>query len=512
MIDILSLSMALSVGQGPGLPQPVYPQPGQRIVQQQTMPSALPTPNYPRQMPSLLTSNSEQPPMTLPNVPMNPMVGGHPAPATPAPAVTTNGNGAAAPCTNCGEEKKEEEAEEPESYFIMNVLNGTSFGQRLEERGITISGWTAMSYTGSQNVRTTNSPVTWNDRANRFLLQQSWLRIEKGIDTEAETATFGYRADILFGTDYRFTLPRGLFNDQLKNSRGQQNLYGVDPIQFYVNAYLPNVGNGVEVRAGRLYTPFGTESLEAISTPLVSRSYAFNWAPPFTHMGVQFSTQLTDRLSALVMIANGNDVFIDPSQELRVVGNFGYKSEDEKTAVTFGYSLGRGKFNNGDPFAPTTVSLMSEDSGRNNINVLDLVITRQVSDNFTYGFEAIYGYQTGVPTTALRAAQGLSLIGSAVQDTKTHTTAHWGSVVNYFTYKFNDKFTGIVRAEAFDDFQGQRTGFEGLYTAITGGLQIRPSNWLLIRPELRYDYNVDSRPFEGNKSLITAAIDAVIRY
>lgn len=79
-------------------------------------------------------------------------------------------------------------------------------------------------------------------------------------------------------------------------------------------------------------------------------------------------------------------------------------------------------------------------------------------------------------------------------------------------YKWTDKLTGIVRFELFDDSQGQRTGFDGLYTEITAGFQYRPIPALLIRPEVRYDYNNTSRPFEGKSDIVTAAIDVLIRW
>ena len=57
-----------------------------------------------------------------------------------------------------------------------------------------------------------------------------------------------------------------------------------------------------------------------------------------------------------------------------------------------------------------------------------------------------------------------------------------------------------------------RDGFEGPYTAITTGLQIKPWKSVMFRPEIRYDYNGYSRPFEGKHDLLTAALDMLIRY
>jgi hypothetical protein len=87
-------------------------------------------------------------------------------------------------------------------------------------------------------------------------------------------------------------------------------------------------------------------------------------------------------------------------------------------------------------------------------------------------------------------------------------------VCQYLNYSFTDKLGGILRFELFDDFEGQRTGFEGLYTAVTTGLQFRPRKDIIIRPELRYDYNGYSKPFNlGTRhDLFTASTDFIIRY
>src|SRR5439155_18196218 len=71
--------------------------------------------------------------------------------------------------------------------------------------------------------------------------------------------------------------------------------------------------------------------------------------------------------------------------------------------------------------------------------------------------------------------------------------AHWFCVVNYLTYAFTPRLSGTTRLELFDDEQGQRTGFAGLYTALTAGLSFRPHKDVIFRPEVRYDYNEEPR-------------------
>jgi len=391
----------------------------------------------------------------------------------------------------------------PDRWAVMQLLQGTWYGAFLDDHRTSFSGWTEMSYTASTD-HVSNQPVVWNDRANRFLMNQTWMRLERSVVTSGTTdITWGYRVDADYGSDYRFSLMRGFLNNQLLNAQGNQNIYGIDLIQFYTNVYIPTLFQGTDIRVGRLFTPWGFESLEGISTPFVSRSYAFNWSPPFTHMGIMVSPTFNAQWSGKFMLANGNDVFLNNAQEIRAVGAITWTSLSKADTVTYGWSYGRGKFNASIPFNPPTAGEQSEPAGRNNINVSDLVWTHIFDPRWTYSTELIYGYQYGVPA---------NVPGGIIAADKTSGTAHWGSIVHYVYYNFSKKLTGIVRFETFDDFEGQRTGFEGLYTALTLGCQYRPTKWMMFRPEIRYDYNGYSRPFEGKHGILTSALDCIIRW
>src|SRR5262249_5906183 len=137
-------------------------------------------------------------------------------------------------------------------YLLMESLQGTWPGTLLDTDRLRISGWTDLSYTFSSDERT-NLPMGFNFKANDLLLQQNWLRFERSVVTSGTTEpTFGFRSDwILPGSDYRFTLPRGIFNGQLSDSNGRPNLYGIDPVQFYAEAYFPTVARGMDVKVGR---------------------------------------------------------------------------------------------------------------------------------------------------------------------------------------------------------------------------------------------------------------------
>lgn len=391
-----------------------------------------------------------------------------------------------------------------ERWWLMRELQGTWLDALLDDNRLYLNGWIEQSFTGSSDA-VSNLPVTWNDRANRYLLQQSWVRFGRRVVTTGATdPSFGFRVDVLTGSDYRFTLPRGLWNSQLDNHvPGSQNLYGVDLIQEYVSLFVPKWFHGVEFRVGRLYTPWGAESLEAVSTPLLSRSYAFDWSPPFTHCGGGAYVAFNKQWSGVFLLTNGNDVFWgDPSEELRFVGNIRWAGPGGRNTITLATTLGRAKFNPAYATPPqqTTIALATEPFGRNNFNAFDLVWTHVINSAMSYNLEAIYGYQTNVPQAALAVGN-------------YNGFANWFSAAHYLFWRFSPQWSSITRFETFDDAQGQRTGFAGLYVALTQGIQFRINKSMVIRPEIRYDDNLLQTPFNGDRHwIITAASDLIIRW
>ena len=90
--------------------------------------------------------------------------------------------------------------------------------------------------------------------------------------------------------------------------------------------------------------------------------------------------------------------------------------------------------------------------------------------------------------------------------------ATWYGLQAYLRQDVNARTNLVARIELFDDVQGQRTGFPGLYSALSGGINYSPIRALLLRPELRIDNNSQSRPFAGQGWLFQALFNAVIRW
>ena len=361
-------------------------------------------------------------------------------------------------------------------WLLMDALQGTWYGDILDSQRMQVSGWTEASFTASTD-RHTNYPQGFNDRANEFLLQQNWIRFDQPVVASGSTEpSFGFRSDLLVGSDYRYTLPRGLFNGQLTANNGQPNLYGVDPVQFYADAYFPTIMRGLDIKIGRFFALYGVEQISAPDNALFSHSFD-DLFDPFTHTGVLGTLQLTDTWTIQAGLVTGSDIFVGPGSNPTFTGSVKWAPPGGRDSILFCVILGRGRFDQEHNF--------------NNPQYFDLVYTHKFNPRLNYNFEASFGFTNNVPD-----------IG----------TAYWGAMVHYLTYDFTPRTSGTIRLGLFDDPQGERTGFPGLYTQLTTGLNIRPRRDITIRPELRWNNNNETAAFENRHNLFTAACDVIFRW
>jgi hypothetical protein len=363
----------------------------------------------------------------------------------------------------------------PDRWPLMLVLQGTWPGWLLDGNKLQLYGWVDASFTGSTD-RHDQLPMGFNYLSNQVAVQQAWVRFEKAVDQTGTTPTFGFRSDTFFGLDYRFTIARGLLDSQLTADHGKPAEYGVDPVQFYTEGYFPQVGRGLDVKLGRFFAQFGYESIDTTQNPFVSHSYNFIY-DPFTHTGLLTTLKLTDAWSVQNGIVTGSDVFIDAAANLTYIGSVKWAPPTGRDSMLFAVILGNGRYDQTEQF--------------HNPEIFNLVFTHKFNDRFSYALDALYGFTTNVPDFGF---------------------ANWWAAVQYLSYTLTPRLTVVGRLEVFDDVQGQRTGFAGSYIAPTVGMNFRPNEFLVLRPEVRFDYNTESRPFEGKRAVGTAALDMLVRW
>jgi len=486
MFNALLLSAALSVGQTGTAPPPASDQ-DLVVVEETTSAPAPAADQILVPVAAFAAAPSPAPATQLPepvqiSAPLLPP----PAPPAAAPAA------AAAPSAP------------PPRWLLMKELQGTWPGGLLDSERMQVTGWIQGSFTGS-TTDDNNLPEAWNYRANQALMQQAWVRVARSVVTSGTTEpTYGFQSDWIFGTDYKFTLARGVFNRQLVDNNGFPDTYGVDPVQFYGEAYYPTIARGLDVKVGRFYAPWGVESIEAVSTPFLSHSYTFDNAPPFTFTGVLGTLTLTPVWTVQAGVVAGEDIILfNTSDTPTFVGTVQWtQPSGGRNVVKLATVLNSDDYDVGGAF--------------NNYDVVDVVWTHTFNPVLVSNVEAIYGWEKNIPDQP--APDGSTIhIGKA----------DWAGLAQYLQYTLSARLTAQARAELFYDPQGVRTSAlnipdaptfvtdtKGLYEALTLGLAFTPrvNKSIIIRPEVRYDYNDESKAFDGHHSLLTASTDLIVRW
>src|SRR5271166_5403110 len=102
------------------------------------------------------------------------------------------------------------------------------------------------------NASTSNlslAPAGYPIRPDRVELDQLVFRIERLPDTvQSDHVDWGFNVTNVYGLDYRYTIMKGIFSDQLLD---KNRTYGYDMPTFYGELYFPQIAQGMNVRVGR---------------------------------------------------------------------------------------------------------------------------------------------------------------------------------------------------------------------------------------------------------------------
>jgi hypothetical protein len=181
-------------------------------------------------------------------------------------------------------------------------LKDAGAGGGVKGSGIKISGYVDTSYTLNLADRTQTGPVAgssvqntgrvFDNQFDAFNLNAVKLTIEKAKDTSKFPA--GFRVDGIIGEDA---------NTLAANTA----TLGADSTLFleqaYVNLGIP-VGNGIDVKVGKMVSLIGYEAIESVANWQFSRSDAFRISP-WTQTGVTLGYKWNDTVTTTVGVVNG---------------------------------------------------------------------------------------------------------------------------------------------------------------------------------------------------------------
>jgi len=276
--------------------------------------------------------------------------------------------------------------------------------------------------------------------------------------------------------------------------------------QLYAEFYVP-VHYGLNIKAGHFYSIMGYESVMSPQNFFYSRSYSMMYGQPMTHTGILFSQKLTPRLTGIFGVTRGWDTWEDPNNKLSYLAGFRLNTWDGRTELSMVAGSGNetvsdGLYGNSLPGAI-----------RSNYSV---VLSHQLAPRLKLVTQHDMGYEKYAAVDSR---------GNIVGD------GHWYSFSQYVFYQLTNKLTLGARGEWFRDVNNSRmipsypvnqlAGSD--YSAVTVGLNWKPCDRLIVRPEARWDWSgvYDTDPtnnFHGmyndyrRKSQTTISLSAMVTF
>ena len=312
-----------------------------------------------------------------------------------------------------------------------------------------MGGWTQLGY-HSDTTRLSNSfgdLLAFNDVPDGLRWHQQWLYFEKVAEAPPCGADWGFRFDIMYGTDAQKTQAFGNDSPVWDASAGfDRGIYGWAMPQ----AYLELAMGDWNVIAGHFFTLVGYEVVTAPDNFFYSHSYTMFNSEPFTHTGVLATYSGMDDVDFYAGWTAGWDTGFDQALGgSNFLGGFSTNLTDD---VAFTYILTAGNF-----------GLRSAgNSGYSHSLVFDTTLSENLnyvlqSDLVDYNDAGVgFGHQVGVN--------------------------------QYLFYTLNDCWAAGTRIEWWKSNGVAGPGNSQSFWGITYGLNYKPHANIVIRPEVRHNF------------------------
>lgn len=350
-----------------------------------------------------------------------------------------------------------------------------------DDKCFQIGGWTQFGYqdgpdgafTGNGAFNNVNFGAGFPNSSewNTFGLYQQGLYINRTADG-SNGLDYGFRAEVIYGID-------GNEAQSFGNNPGRYdfaNGYDHGIYEWALPQLYAEVAAGdLSVKVGHFYTIVGYEVIPSYGNFFLSRQLTFYNSEPFTHTGALATYQVSDSLSVMGGWTLGWDTGFDRfNNGSNFIGGLTYSLSD---TATFIYT--------------TTVGNLG---WRGDGAVNSFILSNDWSDKITSV------HQFDVLSSNLPA--DFSTTGVANDST---------GLINYLLYTVNDKMKAGIRQEWY---KADGTS----YNTLTYGLNLFPTEKLVIRPEVRHMWAPganNSVPAPGHNNLYNQTvfgIDAILTY
>ena len=346
------------------------------------------------------------------------------------------------------------------SYPLMTAINGAKSRTKLY-------GWIEPTVNLSTSSNS-NAPEENDVYSNRFELNQFVFYAERLPDSvQQDHVDWGYHLTALYGADYRFTTGKGYGSSQLLDDHHQ---YGIDPTLEYVDVYIPQVAEGMNLRLGRYISVPGIEAQLAPNNYIFSHSllYAID---PFTDTGLMATVKMNNQWLLQLGITAGHDVApwssdAKPSGTMCV--DYTTKSVNDNLYICAN-GINDGKY------------------AYNNLQQYDWTWYHKFSKTVHMATEIWYMFERDVPAIGGDIKPELGANPAYCPAGELRCTAPEYAAVNYLQKEFSVHNYLAFRSDFLDDRKGQRTGYATKYSENS----LMWCHWIgstvQLRPELRFE-------------------------
>ena len=373
------------------------------------------------------------------------------------------------------------------SYPLMTAINQARSRTK-------IYGWVEPTLNFSTSAHR-KDPEANDVYSNRFEMNQLVVYAERLPDSvQRDHIDWGYHLTALFGTDYRYTTGKDYGSGQWLNDHRQ---YGFDPTLEYVDIYIPQVAQGMNLRLGRFISVPGIEAQLAPNNYVFSHSllYAID---PFTDTGLLATVKVNDQWLVQLGITGGHDVALwAPDAKPSGTACLSYTSK----SVNDNFYVCANGINNGK-------------YAYNNLQQYDATWYHKFSKTVHMATEAWYMYERDVPAVGGKIQAETGANAAYCLSGQPHCTAPEYAVVNFVQKELSVHDFLSFRSDFLDDKRGQRTGYATRYSENA----IAWSHWIgttiQIRPELRFERAWDMRAYDYGRrqNQLTLASDLIFHF
>ncbi|MEX2316141.1 MAG: outer membrane beta-barrel protein [Pirellulales bacterium] len=343
----------------------------------------------------------------------------------------------------------------------------------------TYGGWLSMGYY-NHNERLSfdrSDSLAFRDFPHHLNFDQVWLYVEKVANSDGCNADYGYRFDIMYGTDAQFAQAYGNPGALDAPNRGSWDA-SLDhgPYGWAMPQAYGQIGwNDWSIKIGRFWTPVGYEVVPATGNFFYSHSLAFFNSEPVTHTGVLGEYRASDCMTYHVGWALGWDTGFDQQDGGSIFhGGFIRKLNDD---VTFTYMTTIGNFGwrSGGEFGYSQHFVL--------VNDLSPCLKWVLASDFVH------------------------TEGTLADD--DFNNEDYG-LTNYLIYEINDCWSAGGRFEWWKS--NSVTGLSDSFQELTGGVNYRANANLVIRPEVRYDFTNEGAGTGDDYNQWFFGVDAVFTF